>query len=116
VVRRLVEQKHVDTAQENGGKRRPRGLPSRKRVETALEPGAEPELRERLLRAGLEVPAAAREERVERLAVRLGERRLVSEPRGERVHPVLRLRDAGAAREIPAQRLAGLRVALLREE
>jgi hypothetical protein len=44
------------------------------------------------------------------------QRRLAFEPRREPVHRPLRLRDARAAREVGAQRLAREQIALLRQE
>ena len=107
VVRRLVEQEHVEAAEQDRGERGARRLAAGEPSERPVELRVEPELRQHLLRARLEVAAAAGEERVERLGVRVGLLGLVGEARGERVHRALGLGDAGAAREIRAERLAG---------
>ena len=116
IVRRLVEQQDVGVAEQDRRERRPSRLSAGKRRGRAVEIRAQPQLAEGLLRTQLEVAAAAGEELVERRAVLAGERRIRFEPRGELVHATFRLGDSGAAREVAAQRLAGPRVSLLRQQ
>jgi hypothetical protein len=73
------------------------------------------ELGEHLLRAGLEIAAAAREERVERVGVRVRLLRLVCEASSERIHVPLGFRDTRAPRKVRAERLFRPRIALLWE-
>ena len=115
VVRRLVEEQHVVAAEEDRRERRPRCLTAGEARERPLELDAEPELGEHGRRPRVEVGAAALEVRVERLGVRRRKVGLVAEPRGEPVHQRSGRTDAGAAREIRAERLARQRVALLRQ-
>ncbi len=115
VVRRLVEQQHVEAAEQDRRERGARGLAAGEPGELAVESRAESELREHSGRPRFEVAAPAGEERIERVVVCRGELRLGAEPRGEAVHPFRSRRHAGATREIREQRLAVERVALLRQ-
>ena len=115
VVRRLVEQQHVEAAEQDRRERGARRLAAGEAGEPAVEPDVEPELREHGGRARLQVAAAAGEECVERVVVVRGELRLGAEPRGEPVHPLGRGGDSGAPCEVCEQRLAVERVALLRQ-
>ena len=113
VVRRLVEQEHVDAGEQDRGERRAGRLAAREPVERPVERDREPELRQRRGGPRVEVAAAAGEEGVEGVGVPGGELRLGGEAARERVHPLRRGGDAGAALEVGAQRLVPERVPLL---
>ena len=115
IVRRLVEQKDVEPAEEDRGERSAGGLATGEHGERPVELGIEAKLGQHLLRARFEIAAATREEGVERLRVGMRLLGLVCEARGKRVHPPLGLGDAGTPREIRAQCLARERIALLRQ-
>ena len=115
VVRRLVEQEHVEAGEQDRGERRAGGLAAGQGAHLAVRAAAEPDVVEHRGRAGVEVLAAEREEAVERVGVGAGELVLVGEPRGELVHLLLGRADAGAPREVAADGLAGAGLELLRQ-
>ena len=115
VVRRLVEQEHVEAGEQDRGERRASRLAAGERRELALGAPAEPDVVEHRARAGVEVLAAEQEVALERLGVGARQLRLGVEPRRERVHLVLRRADARAPREVAAHRLARPRLGLLRQ-
>ena len=110
VVRRLVEQEHVEAREQDRGQPGPRCLAARERRRLLLERDGEPELRAGGAGAGLEIGAAEREEALERSRVRIG-----APVGGVPLDVRLRLRDASTTGEVREQRLARPAVVLLRQ-
>ena len=116
VVRRLVEEQHLEARQQDRGERGPRGLAPRERARRLLESlCGKPESGADGPRARRQIRAAQREEPIQRGGVPLGQLRLAPEARRERVHGLLGFEDAAAAGEVAEQRLAVLDVGLLRQ-
>ena len=119
VVGRLVEQQHVLARQQDGRQRGPCRLPARQVADLDVEAiGGQADLGEHRARAGVEVVAADGEEVLE------GRRRRprstsASSPMARASRASRRLagrRDARAAGQVRAQRLARVGVGLLRQE
>src|SRR5205085_6760020 len=106
----------VDPAQHDRCEGDTRGSSAGKGGERVLQVDGQSELGKRLLRARLKVAAPSREEVVERLGIRRYLLGLGSQARCELIDAPLGLRDSGAPGEVAAQRLAGQRIALLRQE
>ena len=116
VVRRLVEQQHVEAAEEDRRERGARGLSAGEALRAdgraaTPSPSSASACRARASRSP---PPRARNASSASVYA-AGQAGLVAKTRGERVHSPLGPADAGAAREIRAQRLARARVALLRQ-
>jgi hypothetical protein len=114
VVRRLVEEQHVEAGEEDRGQGDPGALSTRER----LRRGVEPLLRDSDLGRGrsgarLEVVAAECQEAVERVGVVGAARRIVGERGSKLVDPASGFGDSGAAREVVQHGLSGAQVRLL---
>ena len=117
VVGRLVEQQDVEAREQDRGQRRARGLAAGERRGLQVEQrGIQPEVAQDRLRALLQVGAAEREPRLERVGVAV---RGAGRVRRQLVRGGLHARvgggDAGAPREVVVQPLAGRAVGLLRQ-
>ena len=110
VVRRLVEQQHVEAREQDRGQPRPCGLTAGERRRLLFERDGEPELGAGRACPGLEVGTAERKEALERGRVGVG-----APGGGVPLDSRLRLGDAGAPRQVREQRLAGTPVVLLRQ-
>ena len=110
VVRRLVEQEHVEAGEHDRGQARPRRLPARERGHLEVEDaGREPEVGAHRADAGVEVGRAEREVALERVGVRVVGARAPGRPSARRrgVERVLGVgRDPGAPGEVRAHGLA----------
>ena len=115
VVRRLVEQQHVEAREEDRSEREPGRLPAGELRRRPVEVDVEAELGADGACARVEVAAAERQEPVERERVRLAGGGIRREGGGEVGERPLRLRDPGAAREVAADRLVRPYVRLLRQ-
>ena len=115
VVRRLVEEEHVEASEQDRGERRPRCLSAGEAPQLAVGAAAEPDVVEHRSGAGVEVLAAEREVAIE--CIRVGGRKLVlvREPPGQVVHLLLGGADPGTPREVAADGLAGTGLELLRQ-
>ena len=117
VVGRLVEQQDVEAREQDRGQRGARGLAAGERHGLQVEQrGIEPEVAQDRLRALLQVGAAEREPRLERLGVAVRRAGRVGRQvvRGG-LHARIGVGDAGAPREVVVQPLAGSAVGLLRQ-
>ena len=110
VVRRLVEQQHVEAGEQDRGEAGSRSLTARERRRLLLERHREPQVGTECSRPRLEVAAAKRGEALQGCRVGVGVP--VARVQLERL---LSLRHARAAREVGEQRLAGAAVVLLRQ-
>ena len=115
VVRRLVEQEHVEAGEQDRGERCASGLAARQGAHLAIRAAAQPDVVQHGGRAGVEVFPTEREEAVEGGGVRADELVLVGQPRREPVHLLLGAADSRAPREVVADRLAGPGLELLRQ-
>ena len=108
VVRRLVEQEHVEAGEQNRGQPGPRGFAAGERRRLLVERDGEPELGARRPRSRLEIGASEREEALERSCVRVG-----APGGGVPFDGRLGIGDAGTTGQVRQQRLAGTPVVLL---
>ena len=115
VVRRLVEQQHVEAREEDRREREPGRLTAGELRRRPVEVDVEAELGADGACARVEVAAAERQEPVERVRVWVARGRIRREGGGEVGERPLRLGDPGAAREVVADRLVRLCVRLLRQ-
>ena len=110
IVRRLVEQEHVEAGEQDRRQPGPRRLAARERRRLLVERDGQPELRARRARPRLEIRASEREEALERGRVRIG-----APAGGVPLDRRLRVGDAGAARQVGQERLPRAPVVLLRQ-
>ena len=115
VVRRLVEQQHVEAGEQDRREREPGRLPAGELRGRPVELDVEAELGADGARPRVEVAAAEREEPLERERVRLAGGRIRREGGGAVGERLLRVRDPGAARKVAAHRLVRPCVRLLRQ-
>ena len=117
VVGRLVEQQDVEAREQDRRERGAGGLPAGERGRLQREQRrVEPEVAQHRLGALLEIGAAEREPALERVGVRVRGAGLLGRHRvGRLVHERVGGRDAGAAREVVVDALAGSAVGLLRQ-
>ena len=117
VVGRLVEQQDVEAREQDRRERGAGGLPAGERGRLQREQRrVEPEVAQHRLGARLEVGAAEREPALERVGVGVRGAGLLGRHRvGRLVHERVGGRDAGAAREVVVDALAGSAVGLLRQ-
>ena len=110
VVRRLVEQEHVEAREQNRGQPGPSRLASGQRPRLLLERDGEPELGARRAGARLEIGAAECQEPLERRRVGVG-----APVGGVALDRRLRVGDARPPGQVGEQRLSGTAVVLLRQ-
>ena len=113
VVRRLVEQEHVEAREQDRRERGARRLAAGEGGQRAVEQPVEADVRGRGARPGGEVVSADPEEPLQRLAVVMGERRLRREPTRKGVHLGLGPCDIRPPREVRRDRFARPRLRLL---
>ena len=110
IVRRLVEQEHVEAGEQDRRQPGPRRLAARERRRLLVERDGQPELRARRARPRLEICASEREEALERSRVRIG-----APAGGVPLDGRLRVGDTGAAGKVGQERLPRAPVVLLRQ-
>ena len=110
IVRRLVEQEHVEAREQDRRQPGARRLAARERRRLLVERDGQSELRTGRSRPRLEIGASEREEALERGRVGVG-----APGGGVPLDGRLRLGDAGAAGEVGQERLPRLPVVLLRQ-
>ena len=110
IVRRLVEQEHVEAREQDRRQPGPRRLAARERRRLLVERDGQPELRARRARPRFEICASQREEALERGSVRIG-----APAGGVALDRRLRVGDAGAARQVGQEGLPRAPVVLLRQ-
>ena len=116
VVRRLVEEEHVEAREQDRGECGARRLPTGERPERGSERGRrQTRFGDGRPRARVQVVASEREEAVERLRVLDRELGLRVEAARERVEPAPGFVDPRAPGQIGEQRLVGPPIGLLRQ-
>ncbi len=110
VVRRLVEEQHVEAGEQNRGQPGARSFAAGERRRFLVERDGEPELGARRPRSRLEIGASEREEALERGRVRIG-----APAGGVPFDGGLGIGDAGTTGQVRQQRLAGTPIVLLRQ-